>query len=280
MENYDGNCSRKRCSSCVRGKYEADLRGKYVIIDKLEDRVDELNDIETSQSIRLAQLEKGIAPYIEKNAELKSMLEEKQKSIKLLQHQITNQIQDHLATHHAVMDRHHHIDLKLQAKRQYMAKIDSLDSGVQKDCNVITMARTLISIRDKGSGSLSELVLTRLTDTDIYNMCEYMDLITLDSDDIVCEKNCSATFFAIVLDGVIKVKHGENKAKWKVIKKSLGYVIGYQQAIEGGLRSCHIAVESEQCKILSMPLYTLDQISVFNPLLAMKIKGLCCLYHS
>ena len=36
---------------------EADLRGKYVIIDKLEDRVDELSDIETSQSIRLAQLE-------------------------------------------------------------------------------------------------------------------------------------------------------------------------------------------------------------------------------
>ena len=75
-----------------------------------------------------------------------------------------------------------------------MAKIDSLDSGVQKDCNVITMARTLISIRDKGSGSLSELVLTRLTDTDIYNMCEYMDLITLDSDDIKCEKNSTATF--------------------------------------------------------------------------------------
>ena len=143
------------------------------------------------------------------------------------------------------------------------------------------MAKTLISIRDKGLGSLSELVLMRLTDTDIYNMCEYMDLITLDSDDIVCEKNCTATFFAIVLDGIIKVKHGENKAKWKVIKKSLGYVIGYQQAIEGGMRSCHIAVESEQCKILSMPLYTLDQMSVFNPSLAMKIKGglAACIIH-
>jgi hypothetical protein len=162
-----------------------------------------------------------------------------------------------------------------------MAKIDSLDSGVQKDCNVITMARTLISIRDKGSGSLSELVLTRLTDTDIYNMCEYMDLITLDSDDIICEKNSTATFFAIVLDGVVKSKHGENKAKWKVIKKSVGYVIGYEQAFEGGLRSKHIAVESEQCKILSMPLHTLDQMSVFNPLLAMKIKGgfAACIIH-
>ena len=138
-----------------------------------------------------------------------------------------------------------------------------------------------ISIRDKGLGSLSELVLMQLTDTDIYNMCEYMDLITLDSDDIICEKNSTATFFAIVLDGVVKSKHGENKAKWKVIKKSVGYVIGYEQAFEGGLRSKHIAVESEQCKILSMPLHTLDQMSVFNPLLAMKIKGgfAACIIH-
>ena len=64
---------------------EADLRGKYVIIDKLEDRVDELSDIETSQSIRLAQLEKGIAPYVEK-CRAQIYVGGKRKSVRSLQH--------------------------------------------------------------------------------------------------------------------------------------------------------------------------------------------------
>ena len=179
------------------------------------------------------------------------------------------------------MDKHYHIDLKLKTKRQYMAGTSFIDSDAHEDCNIKTIARELINIRHKCLGSLSELVLMQLTDTDIYNMCEYMDIITLDSDDTICEKNSVATFFAIVLDGVVKSKHGEKKAKWKVIKKSIGYVIGYEQAFEGGLRSKHLAVESKKCKILSMPFHVLDKMSVFNPLLAMKLKGgfASCIIH-
>ena len=53
---------------------EAALETKYQIIDKLEDQVDELNDLEAEHSVRLAQLEKGIEPYVLKNESLQESL--------------------------------------------------------------------------------------------------------------------------------------------------------------------------------------------------------------
>ena len=273
--------------ACDYSEFGANAYTKYQIIDKLEDQVDELNDLEAEHSVRLAQLEKGIEPYVLKNESLQESLKNKENEIRQLHDQIEEIIQRNYFEKYAISDKHECINLKLRNQRQFFKSATDGNSGdFDKNNNKVIidnmLLKQLIKLRDNNVGTMSELLLSELNNEDLSILCTYMDVIDLEKDDIICEKGKKATFFCFILEGMIKTKKEENKGKWKAIKKSIGTIVGYEQAFEGGLRPIYVSVESDKCKVLAMPFRILDKIPIFNPLLAMKMKGgfASCIIHN